>query len=74
MKQARVVHWYRLLPASVANIGRTVAVSKAPHGSISGLETTVAESLLSEMLYDTKFAPKEMPISWFGDVGFFYQF
>jgi prolyl oligopeptidase len=38
------------------------------------IKDTVAEKSLPDMLDDTKFAAKEMLISWSGDMGFFYQF
>jgi prolyl oligopeptidase len=38
------------------------------------IKDTVTGRPFLDMLSNTKFAAKEMPISWFGDLGFFYQF
>jgi prolyl oligopeptidase len=38
------------------------------------IKDTVTKKSLPDILNDTKFSAKEMPISWFGDLGFFYQF
>jgi prolyl oligopeptidase len=66
-----------LVSSGFSKSGKYWAYSSSIKGSAwvnIRIKDTMTKEVLPELLGDTKFAAKEMPISWLGDLGFFYQF
>jgi prolyl oligopeptidase len=66
-----------LVSSGFSKSGKYWAYSSSIKGSAwvkIRIKDTTTNELLREELTDTKFAAKEMSISWFGDQGFFYQY